>query len=49
MHSNISYPGLKAFIITDSFMKDGVFHFHMGGGKEATSLSILQYVNESDS
>ena len=29
MHSNISYPGLKAFIITDSFMKDGVFHLHM--------------------
>src|SRR5690625_3232156 len=29
MHSNISYPGLKDFIITDSFMKDGVFHLHM--------------------
>ena len=29
MHSNISYSGLKDFIITDSFMKDGVFHLHM--------------------
>src|SRR5699024_2816083 len=29
MHSNISYPALKDFIITDSFMKDGVFHLHM--------------------
>src|SRR5699024_5573100 len=29
MHSNISYPDLKDFIITDSFMKDGVFHLHM--------------------
>jgi len=26
VHSNISYHGLKDFIITDSFMKEGVFH-----------------------
>ena len=32
MHSNISYPGLKDFIITDSFMKDGSSTY--GGGKE---------------